>query len=356
MDELNKPNKVKQGTGAEGSAPVAPVAPSGVSTPSDASPAPVVDRDDTRPVVDRDDTRPVVPSGISTSIPAEYTASSNAELIQQLENRMAEYKPLSKEELKKLRRRQKVEGIISGISDAVQSISNLVFASKYAPNMYNAKEGMSAKAKERFDKEKAQQEAKADEFFNYALTIAKLKDAQEQKQYQRSRDAWQDQIRASQEKRAQLKADRDAAMADLRMQLMMGKISEQEAAAEAKRIEADYADQYWAARVEKEKSQTDKNNRWQPSSGGRSKKPEYPWYDRDGNLHYASSYEAMRQNALNHGTWEEATQESTTENEEKDRRGNITGTSSGRTVKPAKGRSIKPQQEPQPKKKNRLGL
>lgn len=118
---------------------------------------------------------------ISTTVPAEYTASSYAELIPQLEKRMAEYKPLSEEELKKLRRRQKAEGIISSISDAVQSIANLVFTHQYAPNMYNAKEGMSAKAKERFDKEKAQREADADKYLQYALTIGKMKDANKER-------------------------------------------------------------------------------------------------------------------------------------------------------------------------------
>lgn len=118
---------------------------------------------------------------IATTIPEQYTASSYAELIPQLEKRMAEYKPLSEEELKKLRRRQKVEGIISGISDAAQAVSNLIFTTQYAPNMYNAKEGMSAKAKERFDKEKAQREADADKYMQYALTIGKMKDADKER-------------------------------------------------------------------------------------------------------------------------------------------------------------------------------
>lgn len=124
---------------------------------------------------------------IATTIPEQYTASSYAELIPQLEKRMAEYKPLSEEELKKLRRRQKVEGIISGISDAAQAVSNLIFTTQYAPNMYNAKEGMSAKAKERFDKEKAQREADADKYLQYALTIGKMKDADKERGLQ----AWQ---------------------------------------------------------------------------------------------------------------------------------------------------------------------
>ena len=124
---------------------------------------------------------------ISTTVPAEFTASSYDELIPQLEKRMAEYKPLSEEELKKLRRRQKIEGIISGVSDAAQSVANLIFTHHYAPNMYNAKEGMSAKAKERFEKEKAQREADADKYLQYALTIGKMKDADKDRGLQ----AWQ---------------------------------------------------------------------------------------------------------------------------------------------------------------------
>lgn len=124
---------------------------------------------------------------ISTTIPAEYTASSYEELIPQLQQRMAEFKPLSEEELKKLRRKQKIEGIISGVSDAAQSVANLIFTHHYAPNMYNPKEGMSAKAKERFDKEKAQREADADKYLQYALTIGKMKDADKQRGLQ----AWQ---------------------------------------------------------------------------------------------------------------------------------------------------------------------
>lgn len=166
--------------------PAAAPAGSGGSTPPPKQPAPA----------------PITPAGsssssttvkststvpIATTIPEQYTASSYAELIPQLEKRMAEYKPLSEEELKKLRRRQKVEGIISGISDAAQAVSNLIFTTQYAPNMYNPKEGMSAKAKERFEKEKAQREADADKYLQYALTIGKMKDADKQRGLQ----AWQ---------------------------------------------------------------------------------------------------------------------------------------------------------------------
>lgn len=159
----------------------APAGSSGGSTPPPkqpaATPAPITPAGSSSSTTVK--TTSTVP--IATSIPEQYTASSYAELIPQLEKRMAEYKPLSEEELRKLRRRQKIEGIISGISDAAQAVSNLWFTSQYAPNMYNPKEGMSAKAKERFDKEKAQREADADKYLQYALTIGKMKDADKER-------------------------------------------------------------------------------------------------------------------------------------------------------------------------------
>ncbi len=135
---------------------------------------------------------------LSTTIPAQYTASNYDELIPELERRMAEYKPLSEDDLKKLRRKQKIEGIISGVSDAAQSVANLIFTHHYAPNMYDAKEGLSAKARERFDKEKAQRDADADKYYNYAMTIAKLKDAEQE----RGLRAWQIEQTLAREDRA----------------------------------------------------------------------------------------------------------------------------------------------------------
>lgn len=150
--------------------------PATTTTPTAASPQP---------------TTPAPPTpnnpAISSAVPAEFTASSYAELIPELQRRMDEYKPLSEEDLRKLRRRQRAEGIISGISDAVQSVANLIATHHYAPNMFDPKNGMSAKAQERFDKAKAERDADKDRWLNYALTIGKMRDADKDRGLQ----AWQ---------------------------------------------------------------------------------------------------------------------------------------------------------------------
>ncbi len=196
----------------------------------------------------------------------------------------------TKEELEKERRRKKTEGIISAIADGASAISNLITTTQYAPNMYQQENSMTDKMRERYERIKKERDADADRYLNYSLMIGKLKDAQDAKEYQRGRDALQDQIRMSQETRAQLKADRDAAMAELKMKLMSGKITEQEAAAEVKQIEAQYANELWNTRVEEIKSRIRKNDRWQPGQGrgggrgGGGSQKGYAVYDKDGNV------------------------------------------------------------------------
>lgn len=113
---------------------------------------------------------------LPTEIPAEYKASSYAELIPQLEEHVRSYKPMTKEQLEKLRKRHKAEGIMSGISDAVRSIANLISVHNYAPDMFEADKSMTERARQRFEKEKAEREAKDNKWFNDVLTLAKLKD------------------------------------------------------------------------------------------------------------------------------------------------------------------------------------
>lgn len=212
------------------------------------------------------------PTSVSTTIPPEYKASSYAELIPQLEKRVAEYKPLTEEQLEKLRRKQKAEGIISGISEAVRSVANLIATHNYAPNMYNATDGMSARTKARFEKEKADREAADDRWFNYAMTLGRLKDADKEKGFR----AWQAErsfnLKQQAEDRAQAKAERDALVSDLKAQLLLGKIDEQEYATKIKEADANYRDRYWNYKLDKPY--------YNPHAGARSgggKKPYAVW-------------------------------------------------------------------------------
>lgn len=107
----------------------------------------------------------------------EDEVNNYEELIAMLKRRMEAKKPLTPEEEARLKRRERTQGMIAGISDMAQALSNLFFTSQYAPDMFDPKEGMGAKAQERFDKAKAQREADDAEYLNYALQLGRARDA-----------------------------------------------------------------------------------------------------------------------------------------------------------------------------------
>lgn len=338
---------------ARGKSPVAPVdgalagvtVPPTVAQPATSAPATtaapqvtVQPKDRTEHAVEvTTDTEQATPVDERQTAPRKMTYT---EMYQQ----MSPYKPPTSEDLEKERKKQKREAIFAAIGEGISAMSNLYFTTQYAPNAFDPSQGMAATTKKRFDQLKKEHEDNQRQYMEGFMRAMRwdAEDERDERNWSHAlqREKVTDSYKEAAEARAQAKADRDAAMAELRMKLMQGKINQQEAAAEAKRIEADYAEAYWQSRI-------NKNNYRRPigsgSRGGGGKALEYPWYDRDGNLHYASSYEAMRQNALNHGTWSEATQQSTTEREQKDRRGNTKGTTSSTTTKPAKGHSTKPE-------------
>lgn len=211
----------------------------------------------------------------------------------------------SKEELEKERRRKKTEGIISSIADMSRAFANLAFTTQYAPDMYRQESSMTGKWKQRYDDLKKQREADADRFLNYSLTLGKIKNAQEDREYQRGRDALQDRLRVSQEDRAQLKADRDAAMAELKMQLLTGQISEQVAATREQEIATEYAEKYWNARIDYMESQKNRNDRTTGRSGSGGGHGKYEVRDASGKVvDYANSVSEWQDKSVLHGSGE----------------------------------------------------
>lgn len=190
-----------------------------------------------------------------------YNASSYAELIEQLQEHMKAIKPLSDEDLKRIRRKQRAEGIVSGIADAARAISSLAFASQYAPNMYNLKGGMSAKAQERFDKAKAQRQADDDRYMNYALQLARARDAVDTARDRRHQQNIALQLKVNEDARRQAKAEHDAEMADIDLQIRMGKLDYEGARARKAAAEARLAEAYAEHADERVMSEINRNNR-----------------------------------------------------------------------------------------------
>lgn len=115
---------------------------------------------------------PVVPAGGGTEAkaapvkPAEAPATtttpadggtprmSYVEMFQ----KMSPYKPPTEEELEKERKKEKREKIFAAIGDGIAALSNLFFTTKGAPNAYDPKNSLSAKAQERWDKLKKERD------------------------------------------------------------------------------------------------------------------------------------------------------------------------------------------------------
>lgn len=247
-------------------------------------------------------------------------------------------KPETDEERAKREKQEKREAIFSALGDGISALSNLFFTSRYAPNAYDPSKGMSAKAKERWDKLRQEREANRKAYQEGYMRAAAMDDANARDdrnwQHTLEREKIADHYKESADARAQAKADRDAAMAQLRLDLMQGKIDQQEAAVRIKEIELLYAEEYWQSRIAK--------NNYRPIGSGGGRPGEYPWYDSNGNVHYAHSYEAMKQNAQMHGTLNEQTQQSTSTSTVATGSGNTKSTTTTTTTKPAKGHSSKP--------------
>ena len=286
---------------------------------------------------------------IQTSYPSGYTMSydpphTNEDIIRILKDEIKNNPIETLEQRKKREKRERLEKIISGISDAVSAVSNLYFTSRYAPNAYNPKQSMSAKSQARWDKAKAERDKNLQNHLHYAIQLGQLQNQDWQHRRQAERDRLADERWRHQSAIADAKEKRAAQLHDIEILFRNKQIDASKAEAKRKEIEAQYAEELNKAKVAREQAaasanQARANNYKNGGSGG--KQGEYPWYDKNGKLHYARDYGAMRQNAIMHGTWIEEEDRSTVENSTSFDKGKRTETNTT-TKKKGEGRSTKP--------------
>lgn len=116
---------------------------------------------------------PVVPAGGGTQAkaapvkPAEAPATTTTTTADggtprmsyvEMFQKMSPYKPPTEEELEKERKKEKREKIFAAIGDGIAALSNLFFTTQGAPNAYDPKNSLSAKAQERWDKLKKERD------------------------------------------------------------------------------------------------------------------------------------------------------------------------------------------------------
>lgn len=220
------------------------------------------------------------PSGAATTqiaTPADakpndglYTATDNDGLIREIEDRRSRTRRLSSEDVEKLRKRQKRDEAIAGIGDAVRAVANLYFTHKGSPNMYDDKNTMSDKVRQRYDREWSEREADDDRWLKLSLMQRNLMDA--------------DKDRALKQAQQKTQNDRAAAKDAMERRLTEAKIRGAKADADAKETYAGYVADLNEAEIANKRAKKEYYDRLQPKG---PRPPSIPWRDANGNLHHA---------------------------------------------------------------------
>lgn len=88
----------------------------------------------------------------------------------------------TKEEQERERKRQKRDKMLAAIGDGISALSNLYFTSRYAPNAFDPSTSMSARAKARWDRIKAEREANRRAYVNDYMRAAQTEAEDEYRQ------------------------------------------------------------------------------------------------------------------------------------------------------------------------------
>jgi hypothetical protein len=276
--------------------------------------------------------------------------------------RMSPYKPPTAEELENARKKEKRDKVFAAIGDGIAALSNLYFTTKGAPNAFDPRNSLSAKARERWDKLNKEREENARYYMQEAMKAQALDDdrADKDRSYmQKLQNDYRNYL-------LKLAADNRAAeLHDLDKQLRQGKINEQTYKAKKAEVEAKYADENQKSVIAKNKAAAKASNASATNSYASAEehrtnaRGRFQWWDENGNVHYAKTQEEAITKARQHGTLDSETVDTTTSSDVV-RRGKVTGEKQKKTTskkvyypgirqKPAAKPQQKPAAKPQPK-------
>ena len=226
---------------------------------------------------------------------------SYVEMFQQ----MSPYKPPTAEELEKERKKEKRDKVFAAIGDGIAALSNLYFTTKGAPNAFDPRNSLSAKARERWDKLNKEREENARYYMQEAMKAQALDDDRDDKDRSYMSKLQNDYRNYL----LKLSADNRAAeLHDLDKQLRQGKINEQTYKAKKAEVEAKYAEATQKSVIAKNKASAKASNASAANSYAsaeehrRNVNSGYAWYEKDGTRHIAKTKDEAVYNARQHGT------------------------------------------------------
>ena len=218
---------------------------------------------------------------------------------------MSPYKPPTAEELENARKKEKRDKVFAAIGDGIAALSNLYFTTKGAPNAFDPRNSLSAKARERWDKLNKEREENARYYMQEAMKAQALDDDRDDKDRSYMSKLQNDYRNYL----LKLSADNRAAeLHDLDKQLRQGKINEQTYKAKKAEVEAKYAEATQKSVIAKNKASAKASNASAANSYAsaeehrRNVNSGYAWYEKNGTRHIAKTKDEAMYNAQQHGT------------------------------------------------------
>ena len=218
---------------------------------------------------------------------------------------MSPYKPPTAEELENARKKEKRDKVFAAIGDGIAALSNLYFTTKGAPNAFDPRNSLSAKARERWDKLNKEREENARYYMQEAMKAQALDDDRDDKDRSYMSKLQNDYrnylLKLSANNRA-------AELHDLDKQLRQGKINEQTYKAKKAEVEAKYAEATQKSVIAKNKASAKASNASAANSYAsaaehrRNVNSGYAWYEKNGTRHIAKTKDEAMYNAQQHGT------------------------------------------------------
>lgn len=194
------------------------------------------------------DTTPITPQAEK---PMTYT---------EMYQRLNPFRPPTAEELEAEKKKEKREQLFASIGDGISALSNLYYTTKGAPNAYDPGSSMSAKTKARWDKLRADRDAKMNAYISGIMASKQADDAAAAASRQWERQLGLDRVKAERDQfndqLALLQEKRDQEMHDLNKKLADNKIKQGEYDAKIKEIESKYAEAEKKAELAAKKAST----------------------------------------------------------------------------------------------------
>ena len=241
------------------------------------------------------------PAGVEAPEATQTKKMSYVEMFRQ----MSPYKPPTAEELENARKKEKRDKVFAAIGDGIAALSNLYFTTKGAPNAFDPRNSLSAKARERWDKLNKEREENARYYMQEAMKAQALDDDRDDKDRSYMSKLQNDYRNYL----LKLSADNRAAeLHDLDKQLRQGKINEQTYKANKAEVEAKYAEATQKSVIAKNKASAKASNASAANSYAsaeehrRNVNSGYAWYEKDGTRHIAKTKDEAVYNARQHGT------------------------------------------------------